>query len=145
MLRVRSGTETTGEPIVAPEITGLYAIPLALLMTALSIYVIMMRAKSGVALLDGGNEELLLRMRRHGNFIETVPMALLLIALAEMLGAPALWLHLAGALLLAGRITHAVGLSGTKAATPGRIAGGIATTSATLIAAGTILVLLMTR
>ncbi len=130
---------------MAPEITGIYAVPLTLLMIALSTHVTMLRAKTHIALNDGGNADLALRIRRHGNFVETVPLALLLMVIAELLGASGPWLHGAGALLLLGRLVHAFGLSGTNAASFGRIAGGSATTVATLIAAGNILAILLAR
>lgn len=126
-----------------PEITGLYAVPLTILMIALSTHVTMLRAKSGISIMDGGNTDLALRIRRHGNFMENAPVTLLLMLLAEVLGASVLWMHGAGALLLAGRLLHVVGLNATKAATFPRIAGGIATTIAKLICVGNILAHLM--
>ena len=66
---------------MTPAITALYAAPLALLMTALSIHVTMLRAKTKISLLDGGNHHLTERIRRHGNFVENVPMVLLLMLL----------------------------------------------------------------
>jgi uncharacterized membrane protein YecN with MAPEG domain len=133
------------ETPMGPAITGLYAVPLTLIMIALSTHVTMLRAKTRVALGDGGNPDLALRMRRHGNFVENVPIVLLLMVMAELLGAGSLWLHAAGAILLAGRIIHAVGLSGTNSASAGRIIGGSATTIATLIAVGNILAILLAR
>ncbi|MFO1033921.1 MAG: MAPEG family protein [Hyphomicrobiales bacterium] len=108
-------------------------------MVALSAHVSMLRAKTNISIGDGGNTSLALRIRRHGNFIENVPMALLLMALAELLGTGSLWLHAAGLLLLVGRLFHALGLNVTQPASPLRIAGGSMTTLATLIAAGNIL------
>ncbi len=64
-----------------PHVTALYAAPLALLVTALSIHVTMLRAKTKISLLDGGNHQLTERIRRHGNFVENVPMVLLLMLL----------------------------------------------------------------
>jgi uncharacterized protein len=75
---------------MAPDITGLYAIPLTLMMIGLSTHITMLRAKTGISIMDGGNTTLAERIRRHGNFIETVPMILLLMTLAELQGtAPA--------------------------------------------------------
>lgn len=80
------------------------------LQVALTALVIARRAESGVSFLDGGDTVLTRRMRAHGNFTETVPLALLLIALLELAAAPkGLLLGLAG-LLLAGRLLHAVGV-----------------------------------
>ena len=121
-----------------PDITGLYAVPLALMMTVLAVRVIMLRAKTGISILDGGNPALALRMRRHGNFVENVPMVLLLMTIAELLGAAALWLHLAGGLLVCGRILHAFGLSIEKPAALARIAGVVGTIIAMLVLASNI-------
>ncbi len=49
---------------------------------------------------DAGSSALLLRIRRHGNFIEWVPFVLVLMILAEVQGAPVTWLYAAGGLLL---------------------------------------------
>jgi uncharacterized protein len=130
---------------MAPEITGTYAVPLTLMLIALSTHVTMLRAKTRISLNDGGNPDLALRIRRHGNFIETVPMALIAMGIAEALGTAVLWMHGAGILLLLGRIIHALGLSGTNAASVGRVIGGSMTTIATLIAAGNILVRLLSH
>jgi uncharacterized membrane protein YecN with MAPEG domain len=58
-----------------------------------------LRGKTGISVGDGGNIELLLAMRRHANFIEVVPLALIIIALSEMNGAPGWAIHAMGAVL----------------------------------------------
>ena len=94
-----------------PTITPLYAAPLGLVLLLLSVLVIRQRRRSGVALGDGASRPLLRAMRAQGNFVEYVPLTLLLMLLAELQAAVPLWLHLAGALLLAGRLLHAAGVS----------------------------------
>jgi uncharacterized membrane protein YecN with MAPEG domain len=80
------------------------------LQVTLTALVIARRAQSGISLLDGGDTALTRRMRAHGNFTETAPMALLLIGLLELAAAPrTLLLGLAG-LLIIGRLLHAVGV-----------------------------------
>jgi hypothetical protein len=64
------------------------------------------RLKTGIHFLDGGDVALTRRMRAHGNFIETVPMALLGMLTAELTGSPATVLWIGGALLLSGRLWH---------------------------------------
>jgi uncharacterized membrane protein YecN with MAPEG domain len=123
---------------MGPHITGLYAAPLGVLMVALTIHAIMARAKSGVSLLDGGNPKVAEAMRRHGNFAEAVPMALLLMAIAELLGTGTTWLHAVGLLLLVGRVLHPFGITYDKPVTFARIAGASVTLLATLVAAGNI-------
>ncbi|MFT5484072.1 MAG: putative membrane protein YecN with MAPEG domain [Halieaceae bacterium] len=70
------------------------------------------RAKSGVSMGDGGDDELLRRMRSQANFIESVPIALVLLVSMELSGASDTWLHSLGAALVVGRILHYLGLSG---------------------------------
>ena len=82
----------------------------ALLQCLLTALVIARRARTGVAWLDGGDPPLLRRMRAHGNFVETVPMALLLLALLELGGLAAVWLWALGGCLLLGRLLHATSL-----------------------------------
>ena len=125
--------------MMTPAITALYAIVFAVLMIVLSTHVTMLRASLGVSINDGGNKELALRMRRHGNFVENVPMIVLLMLLAELLGSGALWLHAAGLLLLLGRVMHVVGLQQDNAKTLLRILGGMLTKLAALVAAVAIL------
>ena len=76
--------------------------------------------------------ELALRIRRHGNFVESVPLALILMGLAEMRGAPVYLLHGMGVVLVLARLSHAVGLSVANPSHPLRILGVLATQIAML-------------
>jgi uncharacterized protein len=125
-------------------ITSLYAAILAVMMIGLSSHVSMQRGKANVSILDGGNPELQLRMRRHGNFVENVPMALLLMLLAELDGVGSNWIHVAGLLLIIARICHAIGLRADKA-TAIRLAGGLGTTIANLFMIGNILFMALAK
>ena len=64
------------------------------------------RFKSKISLGDGGDRELLKRVRAQGNFIENVPIALLLILLNDLDGAEDNTLMLMGSILLVSRLTH---------------------------------------
>ena len=64
------------------------------------------RFKSKISLGDGGDLELRNRVRAHGNFIENVPIALLLIFLNDLDGAQNITLVVMGSILLASRLTH---------------------------------------
>ena len=64
------------------------------------------RFKSKISLGDGGDRELLKRVRAQGNFIENVPIALLLILLNDLDGAEDSTLMLMGPILLISRLTH---------------------------------------
>jgi uncharacterized protein len=92
-------------------ITSTYAAILSLLYVFLSVRVVGLRRATGVGLTDGGNKLLLRRIRVHANFAEYVPLAVILMILAESLRGPAMVLHLVGIMLTAGRIVHAYGLS----------------------------------
>ena len=77
-------------------ITALYAALLTALFVALSVRVVAARRGSGAALGDGGNPDLLRRIRVQGNFAEYVPLALILSGLAEGLHTSVWLLHLLG-------------------------------------------------
>ena len=94
-------------------VTALYAALLALLFVFLSVRVIGWRREVRVELGHGDNNQLLRRMRVHANFAEYVPFTLLLMAMAESMTAPRPLIHLAGLILIAGRLMHAYGLSQT--------------------------------
>jgi len=114
-------------------ITTLYAIPLAILSFILWMSVTKTRAATQVSIGSGGDTALHERIRRHGNFAESVPLVLILMGLAETGGAGALWLHMAGALLLLGRLLHPLGLKADNSAHPLRIAGNSLPLLATVI------------
>jgi uncharacterized protein len=114
--------------------TSLYAVPLGLLMIALSVHTIVLRAKSGISLGHGENSELTERIRRHGNFVEFVPLALILLGLAEVAGASPRWLHSVGGLLLVARLIHPSGIQHDNAAVPARIIGAAGTQLSMLLA-----------
>ncbi|MFO0513462.1 MAG: MAPEG family protein [Rhodobacterales bacterium] len=105
------------------SVTTIYALLLTPIWFALWIGVTSSRAASKASIGDAGNAELLLKIRRHGNFIEWVPFVLVLMVLAEAQGAGKLWLHSAGALLLIGRVAHPFGLKIADAGHPLRYVG----------------------
>jgi uncharacterized protein len=125
---------------MAFQTTALYALPLALLGLVLWFRVSMVRAALKVSIGDAGNPVLHERIRQHGNFIEWAPWVILLMALAEGNGAGALWLHVSGALLLAGRLIHPLGLKADNPAHPLRYVGNTASLLATLNVIGCLLV-----
>ena len=91
-------------------ITALYAAILALMVTALAINVTVHRVKLKVAVGDGDNPQMLRMIRLHGNAAEYVPLALALMLAYELNGGAPVVLHIAGIVLVAGRILHAWGL-----------------------------------
>jgi len=87
-------------------VTGLYAGLMGLWLLFLGFQVMRVRRRHDVSTGDGGVRDLELAIRAHGNACEYVPIALILMALAESLGAPARILHILGLMLLAGRLLH---------------------------------------
>lgn len=116
-------------------ITALYAALLAPLFIVLSARVIGRRREARIALGPGEDAELLRRMRVQANFAEYTPFALICLALAESVATPALVLHAAGALLLAGRYVHAYGVSQSPERIPVRVSGMVTTFAGISIAA----------
>ena len=107
-----------------PEITTLYAGILGLMSIGLGSTAGMYRGSSGISFGDGGDAEMGMRMRRHANFIEYVPLALILIALLEMQSVSGIAIHALGATVVLGRGLHWYGFSGgVKSPTRGIGAG----------------------
>ncbi|KTE20151.1 GST-like protein [Sphingopyxis sp. H050] len=97
----------------------------ALLNLWLSVRVGRVRTKEKVFIGDGGNEPLTRRMRAHSNFVENTAFVLILLALVELALGWSVWLWAVGALYLAARILHALGMDGTMPW--GRMVGTIIT------------------
>ena len=89
---------------ISLSITVLYAALLGLMLIAVSIRVVRLRVKHKVNLFDGGVEELGQAIRVQGNFIEYVPLAIILMAAVELGGAPAWAMHGFGGGLFVGRL-----------------------------------------
>ena len=107
-----------------PAVTIIYAGLLGLFSIALSAGAGILRGRKGIDAGDGGDADLLRAMRRHANFIEYVPLALVLIALIEMNGVRSLVIHGLGMTLIAGRLLHAAFFNdGVKSAPRGVGAG----------------------
>ncbi len=121
-------------------ISGLYAALQAVFPLALGVGIGPLRGKYNVSIGDGGNPQLLLAIRRHGNWAEHVPFALLLLALLELNGGAAALLHGLGGALVIARIAHPLGLRVDAVSAPLRIAGAVGTGLVTAIAAVALLV-----
>ena len=107
--------------------SALYAGLNALIMLGLAAAIPPQRIKKQVGLGHGGDARLEQAIRAHGNNIEHVPMALLLIGLLELMAAPLWLLHGLGAGLTLARLAHAQGLYRTPLASPGRSIGTLLT------------------
>jgi uncharacterized protein len=97
---------------------------LGFLLLVLSGYVIAGRVKFKIDLGDGGNEQMRQRIRVQANFIEYVPLALILIILVELGKIGPGWLPAAMAVtLIVARLWHAQGLFSNPARSAGRFMG----------------------
>ena len=103
--------------------TALYAGLLGLMLIVLSSLVVRARRDTGVGVGTGGHESLERAIRVQANFTEYVPFALLLLLVAELNAANAIWLHANGLVLLVARIFHAWGLSHAGGRSFGRFWG----------------------
>ena len=68
------------------------------------------RQSQEVSVGDAGNDHVIRRMRAHANFIETTPIALILIAAIELTGKGEPWLSYVAAAFLIGRVAHMFGM-----------------------------------
>ena len=126
---------------MAPSLTytGLYAALLTLLYIILAVRIIRLRWKYRVGIGSGEAEELKVAVRVHGNFIEYVPLALILLGIIEFSGVAVVWVHVIGIALLIARIAHAIGLTLSVGVSLPRSIGVLGTFAVLLLAAGILL------
>ena len=105
----------------------LYAALSALFLVFLSARVIHGRVVFKVDIGDGGNEEMKRRIRVQANFIEYVPLALILMLFVQQAGFSTWIVHLLGVTLILARVLHAMGLSRFSGVSKGRFIGATAT------------------
>ncbi|MCE2424081.1 MAG: MAPEG family protein [Pseudomonadales bacterium] len=117
-------------------ITALYAALLAVIGLVLMFHVIAMRGKTGISILHGDDMQLAQAMRRHGNFVETVPLALILMGIVEANGGNTVLLHVIGAVLMIARIAQPLGLHHDRMIHPLRAVGTVGTVLPTVVLIG---------
>jgi len=117
-------------------ITAFYAGLLALIVIVLGALIGPLRLRTGISILHGDNMVLATAIRRHGNFTESVPLALILLGFLELNGASPGLLHGLGIALVVARIAHPLGLKHDNVRNPLRGIGAGGTTLVTLIAGG---------
>ena len=110
-----------------PKITLLFASLHVLLMLVLLAPIPRYRRSLKIGVGDGGDKTLARMIRVHGNFIEYVPFALLVLALLELCGLAPVWLWGFGGALLLGRVLHAIGFSRSGGYSFGRFTGTVLT------------------
>lgn len=119
-------------------VTALYAGIMAIFALVLSFQAGSYRGKTGISILHGEpvNYELAVRVRRHQNFLEYVPLIVILMGLIEINGGSVVFLHSIGIALIVARIAHAIGLQHDTMAHIGRLIGAGGTALILLVAAG---------
>jgi uncharacterized membrane protein YecN with MAPEG domain len=108
-------------------VTPLYAGLLALWFAILGFRVIQLRRHTHVSAGDGGEPGLQRAIRGHANFVEYVPLALLLLAVLELSRFSIYVLHGLGATLLVARLIHGWAFSFTSGSPQGRLVGATLT------------------
>jgi uncharacterized membrane protein YecN with MAPEG domain len=93
------------------NVTPIYIAILGLLFLPFTMRVALYRIKSKISIGAGDDPEMLRRMRGQANFVETVPMALILLIVMEILGASDMWLQALGLTLVCARILHYLGIT----------------------------------
>lgn len=107
--------------------TGLYAGLCGLLFIWLSWRVIVERQRTKVGLGDGGDADLQRAIRVHANFVEYTPLALVLLALVDVMAEYDWLIHGFGIALVLSRVLHAQGLGSTAGYSRGRYFGTLGT------------------
>jgi uncharacterized membrane protein YecN with MAPEG domain len=90
-----------------PQITLILSSIMGFMCVWLALQVIKNRRKHKISMGDGGIEELKKAIRAHGNFIEYVPISLILLGMSELNHANPFVVLVFAVLILLGRIFHA--------------------------------------
>ncbi|WP_226018963.1 MAPEG family protein [Novosphingobium sp. FKTRR1] len=98
----------------------------ALLNIWLCIRIGMVRTAKKISVGDGGDEDLVRRMRAQANFVENTPFILVLLAAIELARGSSLILAGVAGLYMLGRVAHGVGMDGGVFG-KGRMAGTLIT------------------
>ena len=93
-----------------PAITAFYASLLALIYVGLAGWVIAGRVTKETLFGDGGDDAMMRRVRCHANFIEYVPIALILLGLYEGAGGSPTLVRVLLVLLVVARVLHPIGM-----------------------------------
>ncbi len=112
---------------MTPRISLLIASLHVLLYLVLTIRVVLHRNVHKIGIGTGGDKILFRKVRVHANFVEYVPLGLLLLALLELAAVNTTLLWTFGIALLASRVLHAVGLGGSAGYSFGRATGALLT------------------
>ena len=117
-------------------VTPLFAALLAIFYIYLSVDVIKHRLGYNVSLGTGGHNELERSIRAHANFIEYVPISLILLWFLETITFNHRLTFILGCVLLLARIAHVIGIQGGKKVFILRRIGVLGTFTVIVISAG---------
>ena len=92
-------------------VTSIIASLLTIIFIKLSFAVIGLRRKNKVGLGTGGHDDLERAIRAQGNFVEYVPLGIILLACLELNSAPWWLVAILGSTLIVGRLVHAKGIN----------------------------------
>jgi len=124
-------------------VVALYGALNAFLNIGLALVVSRVRGLQKVSLGHGESPIVLKAVRAHGNNAEFVPLALVMLLIAELMGGSSMWLHVLGGTLTVARIAQAIGIYQEKAPNAARFVGTAATW--VMILATAVYVLLLRR
>ncbi|PCH94895.1 MAG: glutathione S-transferase [Rhodobacteraceae bacterium] len=85
---------------------GLYTGLLGLIFTWQLVNISKVRMKEGVFMGDKGNVRVIRAMRGQANFVENVPLILIMLMIMAAAGTPILLIHALGVVLVIGRFLH---------------------------------------
>jgi uncharacterized membrane protein YecN with MAPEG domain len=108
---------------MAVPVVALYGALNAFINIGLAAGVSRARGKEKVSLGHGDSPAMLRSMRAHGNNAEFVPLALVMLLIAELMGGTSLWLHVLGGSLTVARIAHPIGIHQEKSPNAARFLG----------------------
>lgn len=126
------------------EIFALYLSLFILMNLVLMMRIGKVRMHRKISLGDGGDKDLNVRVRTHGNFVETIMFSIFGLLALAMLGAPAWAMHLVGIATLIGRGLHIKGMAGKHAASRERPMGMVIFILTMLFTVGYILYAIIT-
>lgn len=95
--------------MLAPT-TVVYGVALVAIKLMLFWRIVSLRQRYNLGLGEGGQRDLQIAVRSHGNFMESMPLMLILLFMAEMNGVAIIALHGVALLFLLSRVAHALGM-----------------------------------
>jgi len=99
------------EFIETVNVAPIYIALLGLMFVPMTMIIGFYRFKNKIDIGDNGDKKLFRMIRSQANFVETVPIAAILLLTMDLLGASDALIHAMGATLVISRLLHYVGLS----------------------------------